>query len=149
LHDDIYEKLNSKDGFISDVFAKICKINKLQHALNTNKLDDIEIDGAFFLNGAEYIVEMKMYEHRAGLIKIASKIKEHTHKLCNDVKRIDDNLNPNGVILKPVLLVNIMDNHWLADLQNSIHESSSDDWVKECRVMNVNMLKEMIEKEKK
>lgn len=146
LNDELFQLVNAKDGLIANVFEELCRVNEIPYKMNEKVLMDIEIDGIFELNQVNYLVEMKMYEHRAGLNKIESKIKEHAQKLCNDIQRINKNLNPNGVILKPILLVNIMDNTWLADLQNSIHESSSDEWVKECRIMNVNMLKEMIEK---
>ncbi len=145
LNEELFNLVNSHDGFISDVFFEICSINKLKVSQNQKILNDIEIDGVFELSDVTYFVEMKMYEQKSGFKKIASKIKEHSQKICNDISRIRKEANPNRHVLKPILLVNVMDNEWLLQLEEEIHKSATDNVMKECKLMNVNMLKEFIE----
>lgn len=144
LNDEIFQLVNSKDGIIADVFEELCNVNEVPKKLNTKVLNDIEIDGIFELSEINYFVEMKMYEHRAGKKKIASKIKKHIQKLCDDLSRIRKEANPKGLELKPILLVNILDNFWLTELENEIHNSAKQTTLKECRLMNVNMLEEFL-----
>jgi hypothetical protein len=145
LSDKIFEKVNAKDGLISDVFEELCHTSEISYKLNVNLLNDIEIDGLFEMDGSSYMVEMKMYEHRAGMKKIESKIKKHVQKLCDDLNRLrKDAKSKKRQHLFPILLVNILDDQWLEELENEIHRSG-DDIVKECRVMNVNTFKRFIE----
>lgn len=145
LNEELFEKVNAKDGLISDVFKEICIQNNIPHHQNKQVLNDIEIDGVFERNNVTYIVEMKMYEHRAGFKKIESKIKEHSHKLSKDLLRIEKDTKFKNMELKPILLVNVMDNLWLLDLEKKIYDSTIDDNLKVCSLMNLNMLKEFIE----
>lgn len=149
LNDELFQLVNTKDGIISYVFERLCKDNKVDFRLNDNVLEDIEIDGSFKLNNTTYIVEMKMYEHRSGKDKIASRIKLHTKKLCENLSRIIKEANPKNLELKTILLVNVLDDQWLIELEKEIHTSPQKAIMKECRLMNVNMLKEFLDKNKK
>lgn len=145
LNDDIFQKVNAKDGLISDVFEEICHTSEIPYKLNTNLLNDVEIDGVFEFNSISYVVEMKMYEHRAGKKKIKSKIKKHVQKLCDDLKRVRHVVySDKKELLSPILLVNILDDEWLTELELEIH-ASGHNIEKECRIMNVNTLMRFIE----
>lgn len=149
LNDELFQLVDAKDGLIADVFMEICSQKDIPYDQNKQILNDIEIDGIFELNNVNYFVEMKMYEHRAGLKKIASKIKEHAQKLADDLIRIRAEANPKNLELKPILLVNVMDDRWLLDLEEELHEATDNEVLKECRLMNVVMLREFIETTKK
>lgn len=144
LNEELFEKVNAKDGLIADVFEELCHGNEVPYKLNVNLLKDIEIDGILELNEINYFVEMKMYEHRSGKDKIASRIKQHTKKLCEDLARVRKEANPKGLEIKPILLVNVLDDQWLLELEREIHDTADDKILKEFRLFNVNMLKESL-----
>lgn len=142
LHNDIYESVKSHDGLILEALGNKLSSNDILFKLNERFLSDIEIDCIFRVDNKVYIVETKMYKLNPNQEKLISKIKEHFSKLVNDIERIENNTEFQGVEIIPLLLTNINDSKILGITQQYfIAKSRVSKYYNIGKIINLNLLK--------
>ena len=140
LHDDIFKIVKSKDGLLLDAYCKILNDKKYKYLTNQFYLGDIEIDCEFYDENNYYIVESKMYKINTSLNKLHIKIKKDLKDLIKKCIRLQKLDRFSARSIKPILLVNIIDNDILNDCENIFKNNHPDTLYQNARILNINMI---------
>ena len=114
---------------------------KYKYQTNQHFLDNVEIDCIFSDNHFTYIVEAKMYKLNTETDKLKSKIREHFGKLIKDVERLQKLPEFKEIVLKPILLVNVIDTLLVQEIEEELKEKNKGVIGKNTRILNLNLLK--------
>lgn len=140
LHKEIYDIVKSQDGLLLDAYCNVLESNKYQYKTNQHFLDNIEIDCIFSDVTFTYIVEAKMYKLNTDTDKLKSKIREHFGKLIKDVSRLQKLSEFNGIVLKPILLVNVIDIQLVQEIEAELKEKNTELIAQNTRILNLNLI---------
>lgn len=140
LHKEIYDVVKSQDGLLLDAYCNILETGKYKYQTNQYFLDNIEIDCIFSDNSFTYIVEAKMYKLNTDIGKLKSKIREHFGKLIKDVERLQKLPEFEGIILKPILLVNVIDTFLVQEIEVELKEKNTGVIGQNTRILNLNLI---------
>ncbi|PDS24593.1 hypothetical protein [Flavobacterium branchiophilum] len=140
LHKEIYEIVKSKDGLLLDAYCNILESKKYRYKTNQHFLDDIEIDCIFKDSNYTYIVEAKMFKLNTTTNKLKNKIRKHFGKLINDVARLQKLQEFNGLFLKPILLVNVIDTNLIQEIEVELKEKNTELIAQNTRILNLNLI---------
>lgn len=141
LHKEIYNVVKSQDGLLLDAYCNVLDSNKYQYKTNQHFLDNIEIDCIFSDGIFTYIVEAKMYKINTETYKLKSKIREHFGKLIKDVERLQKLPEFKEIVLKPILLVNVIDTFLVQEIEVELKEINEGVIGQNTRILNLNLLK--------
>ncbi len=141
LHKEIYDVVKSQDGLLLDAYCNALESNKYKYKTNQHFLDNIEIDCIFSDGTFTYIVEAKMYKLNTETDKLKSKIREHFGKLIKDIKRLQKLPEFETIILKPILLVNVIDTILVQEIEAELKEKNTGILEQNTRILNLNLLK--------
>lgn len=141
LHKEIYDVVKSQDGLLLDAYCNVLESNKFHYKTNQHFLDNIEIDCIFSDGTFTYIVEAKMYKLNTETDKLKSKIREHFGKLIKDVKRLQKLPEFETIILKPILLVNVIDTILVQEIELELKEKNTGILEQNTRILNLNLIK--------
>jgi len=137
LHQDIYAIVKQKDGLLQDALCNILQKNHHKPQTNVLYLNDIEVDCQFTSGGETFLIETKMYKISTTREKLKSKIREHFYKLLNDIRRLKVLPLFANTIMKPILLVNIIDKELLQEMIKELHINEE---TKAIKLININQL---------
>ena len=140
LHKEIYDVVKSQDGLLLDAYCNVLESNKYQYQTNQNFLDNVEIDCVFSDGTFTYIVEAKMYKLNTDRDKLKSKIREHFGKLIKDVERLQKLQEFETIVLKPILLVNIIDTFLVQEIESELKEKNPEVIAQNTQILNLNQL---------
>ncbi len=140
LHKEIYDVVKSQDGLLLDAYCNVLDRGKYQYKTNQHFLDNIEIDCIFSDGTFTYIVEAKMYKLNTETDKLKSKIREHFGKLIKDVARLQKLPEFNGIVLKPILLVNVIDTDLVQEIEMELKEKNTELIAQNTRILNLNLI---------
>lgn len=140
LNTEIYNIVKSQDGLLLDAYCNILEKNKYHYTTNQRFLDNIEIDCIFSDTNFTYIVEAKMYKLNTDTDKLKSKIREHFGKLIKDVARLQKLPEFNGIVLKPILLLNVIDTNLVQEIEMELKEKNTELIAQNTRILNLNLL---------
>ncbi len=140
LDQEIYKIVKNKDGLLLDALAWKLDTLGIEYELQKRISNDIEIDCWFYIGNELFIVECKMYKLNTLEKKLRQKIREHFGKLVKDVKRISQIEEYGHCTIKPVLLVNLMNDALLKSLSVELEAENSGEVFRSPNVLNINML---------
>lgn len=140
LHKEIYDIVKSHDGLLLDAYCNVLESKKYKYKTNQHFLDNIEIDCIFCDGSFTYIVEAKMYKLNTDTDKLKSKIRGHFGKLINDVTRLQKLQEFNGIVLKPILLVNVIDTNLVQEIEVELKEKNTELIAHNTRILNLNLI---------
>lgn len=140
LHKEIYDIVKSQDGLLLDAYCNILENNKYQYQTNQHFLENIEIDCVFSDGTFTYIVEVKMYKLNTDIDKLKSKIREHFGKLIKDVERLQKLSEFKGIVIKPILLVNVIDTFLVQEIEAELKEKNTGIIGQNTRILNLNLI---------
>lgn len=141
LNKEIYDIVKSQDGLLLDAYCNVLENNKYQYKTNQHFLEDIEIDCVFSDGIFTYIVEAKMYKLNTETYKLKSKIREHFGKLIKDVERLQKLPEFETIVLKPILLVNVIDSNLVQEIETELKGKNTEIIPQNARILNLNLLK--------
>lgn len=140
LHNDIFKIVKSKDGLLLDAYCQLLKDKRYNYSTNQCYLDDIEIDCEFYDDENYYIVESKMYKINTPVNRLHIKIKQDLRNLIKKCKRLEKLEKFSNKTIKPILLVNIIDNDILVECENIFKDNHTDTLSQNARILNFNMI---------
>lgn len=139
LHKEIYDIVKSQDGLLLDAYCNILD-GKYHYQKNQRFLDNIEIDCIFNDGKYTYIVEVKMYKLNTESEKLKSKIREHFGKLIKDVGRLQNLQEYQNIVLKPILLINVIDNKLVQEIELELKQLNDELISENSRILNLSLL---------
>lgn len=146
LHSDLYEVIKAKDGLLFEVMSNLLENEQVDHELNCNFLDDIEIDCIAQIGGVNLVIEVKMFKLNTTRSKLKQKVKASYKKLLQDVDRLCQSGEIKDESLTPLLLLNISNNSLLNQI---IDEIKSEEDLDSVSIVNIVGFKEFVSDHKK
>ncbi len=140
LHRDIFNIVKLQDGLLHDALCDLLRTKRIKFKINQKYLRDIELDCIYKYGGVIYIVECKMYKITTTRDKLKSKVKENFGKLVSDIRRINESAKKDKEILRPILLVNIIDAKLLAEIETELKVINKDEISQQTSIINLSQL---------
>jgi hypothetical protein len=141
LHQEIYNIVKMQDGLLHDALCDLLIVNGIEFQVNQRYLRDIEFDCMYKLKDFTYIVECKMYKINTTRSKLKSKVRGHFGKLVRDIGKVIESGIVSEENLKPVLLVNIIDDTMLSEVEAELKEKNKDKISQQTRIIHLTQLK--------
>ncbi len=83
-----------------------------------------------------------MYKQSTTYEKLKSKLRKHFGKLLKDTVRIENSKKTKNFV--PILLVNILNSNFIGQIEAELKEINKSDTSQRVRIMNVEMLNELV-----